>query len=187
VINFNNFKESAGANVKKNILLLTNNAYLVSGIKSQLTNDDIRFFERDETEHFIHMCSSVSNQKIMIIYDKEEAYIVNKIFSEFSQYLISCEDLRSPLFFSSGRIELKDLECSTVSLRKSRAHEIVISFYYLYRNYTYDRISKKINMNKKRISYVLTNYVRSQNYNNKNLFYIDSIDVIDDDQLKKIA
>ncbi|WP_447884813.1 hypothetical protein [Serratia fonticola] len=173
--------------MKNNILLLSSNSYLVYGIKKLLTGDDVRFFERNEVEHFINMCSFIPNQKIMIIYDKEEACIVKKIFGDFSQCLISCEEFKSPVFFSSGNIVLKDLECCTVSLRKARANEIIVSFYYLYMNYTYDEISKKISMDKRRISYVLTNYVRSQNYNNKNLFYIDNIDVNDEIKFKESA
>lgn len=158
--------------MKKNILLLSCNYYLVSGIKKKLTGEDIRFFEYDETEHFIRMCSSVSNQKIIIIYDKEEASIVKKIFGDFSQCLISCEELKSPELFSRGTINLNDLYYCSVSLKKVRTHEIVILFYYLYLNYNYDSISEKISMDKRRISFVLTNYIRSQNCNNKNLFYI---------------
>ncbi|HHA2288270.1 TPA: hypothetical protein ACOEAZ_004444 [Enterobacter asburiae] len=127
-------------------------------------------------EYFIHMCSTAFNQKICIIYDRSEEFIIKSIFEEFFECLSSCDDLKNE-FPNNKNIPLVErLKFTSVTLKKSRAHEVIILFYYLSQHFTYTEISKKIGMDKRRISYVLTSYLRSKNFTNKNVFYLNNLD-----------
>lgn len=136
----------------------------------------MRIFEQDELEVFIHLFSSVHNQKILIIYDTHHSKIINSIFTEFSGCLVDCNSLKSEPFFESQVLNFDKIKPCSVNIKRSRAHEIVVLFYYAFLNYTYNEISEKISMDKKRISYVLTNYIRSNNLKNKNNFHLNKLD-----------
>lgn len=162
--------------MKSNILLLSKNQYLIAGIKALLKGVDLRLFERDEMEFFVHMCSSSLNQRMLIIYDSEDEVVVKNLFEDFSDCLLCSEQLKKDPFYVAGSINLPSLSFSSINIKKSRVHEIIILHYYISMHYTYDDISKKIGMEKRRISYILTNYIRSKNINNKNIFYLSNLD-----------
>ncbi|HCR2161508.1 TPA: hypothetical protein OND39_004553 [Enterobacter asburiae] len=109
---------------------------------------------------------------------------MQSIFEDFFECLSSCDDLKNGFYNNSIASLVECLKFTSVTLKKSRAHEIVILFYYLSQHFTYAEISKKIGMDKRRISYVLTNYLRSKKFTNKNVFYLSNLD---ETGVKKIA
>jgi len=170
--------------MKKNILILSRNKYFIYGFKKSITSDEVRIFDEDELECFIYMCSTEYNQQVMIIYDQAERSILPLILEDFKECLISVDD-----FYSMDLLYNETFTTSLynrVKIKKARAHEVIILFYYIHLGMTYIEISKKISMDKRRISYVLTSYIKSKNFTNKNIFYLTSIDDAGM-ELKKIA
>lgn len=160
--------------MKKNILILSKNQYFISGFKKNITSNDVRVFDEDELECFIYMCSTELNQRVMIIYDRTERSILPLILEDFKECLISVDDLNNMELLHNEKFATSLY--NRVKIKKARAHEVIILFYYIHLGMTYLEISKRLSMDKRRISYVLTSYIRSKNFTNKNIFYLTSID-----------
>lgn len=160
--------------MKKNILILSKNQYFIAGLKQSISSDDIRIFYDDELEFFIYMCATELNQRVVIVCDYKDKSLLPLVFEDFKECLISVSSLCSIdlLYDNTFTLSLYN----RVKITKSRAHEIIILFYYIHAGMTYLEISERLKMDKRRISYILTSYIKSKNFTNKNIFYLTSID-----------